>query len=145
LANRAGLRASLIETIAEMPLGISDLKVCSLLLFIVDRVWGYLNGGSVCELFLIRSHCDKRPQKQDKSSILEIAFEKLNFFLSAWNEILASGVSNDDAMELNTARVEGIALVFLCSTRAKVRLRAWETIDLVRCSALCVCMCVWCV
>ncbi len=76
--------------------------------------------------------CQRLTHTHTKSSILEIALEKLNVFLSAWNEILASGVSNDDAPELNAARVEGVALVFLCSTRAKVRLRAWETIDLVR-------------
>jgi hypothetical protein len=91
MKNRAGLRALLVERIAESTLQISDLK----------------------------------------GDVLELALEKLNYFLDEWNKILG-GVSNEDAMELNTVRVEGIALVFLCSPLAKVRLRAWETIERVR-------------
>ncbi len=91
LVHRVGLRAPLIQIIAEMPLAISDFK----------------------------------------PSVLEIALDKLNLMLAKWSEIMVSG-PGDEPLELNVAQLEGIALMFLCSSRAKVRLMAWRCIELLR-------------
>ncbi len=65
-----------------------------------------------------------------KSPVLEISLGKLNEMLSKWSEIVSS--NSDDVLELNVNQMEAIALVFLCSSRSKVRLIAWKTIELLR-------------
>lgn len=65
--------------------------------------------------------------------VIEIALTKLNWLLNCWNKLLSAGAgSNEDPMELNFGRLEGLALVFLCSARSKVRLKAWEMTELLR-------------
>jgi hypothetical protein len=95
LVNRVGLRAPLIQIIAELSLSVSD----------------------------------------QKSSVLEISLGKLNEMLAKWTEIASS---SEDVLELNISQIEAIAVVFLCSSRAKVRLIAWKTIELLRSLALAV-------
>jgi hypothetical protein len=91
LVNRVGLRAPLIQIVAEMPLAISDLK----------------------------------------PAVLEMALDKFNLMLAKWSEIMVGG-PGDEPLELNVAQLEGIALMFLCSSRAKVRLMAWKSVELLR-------------
>lgn len=66
-----------------------------------------------------------------KPSVIEMGLDKLNMLLGKWNEILVSGTS-DEPLDVNIPQLEGIALIFLCSSRAKVRLMAWKTVELLR-------------